>query len=235
MKKLVLLTALLGMMVVPAAADIVAGDLILIETLSLSTPDGTQDNTRADGNVWNAVDFADGGSGTLQLADDTDESVTINRTGTLPGGFKNSAGTLLSGLSWVASDVSVKNFHYQGTAGTPITFEIVGLNASLQYDIRMATAANLTSYNDQTVAVNGVANASSTDYDSYANSTGGSTLLDMSWDNVSLSSGKLTFSITDADYRATTGVISIEAVPEPATMGLLAIGGIAMLIRRKRK
>jgi hypothetical protein len=41
--------------------------------------------------------------------------------------------------------------------------------------------------------------------------------------------------VSMTDVQLYSGVVSIGAVPEPATAGILAIGGVAMLGRRFRR
>ncbi len=233
MKKLMILIALLAI-AGTASAALEVGDIILINAEGNSTADGTDEATHG-GNIWNLVDFADALTGSLQLADDTDEGVTIIRTaGNVTTGYKNTAATGLSGLSWVDTGVPVNLFQYVND-GLSSTFTISGLDNTLKYDIDFAGSGNTSAYDGQTVDVNGSSQSNYSPYDAAS----GTAPLDLSWTSVSLDgSDNLVFTITgNAADRATITALRIVAVPvpEPATVGMLGLGAlIALFVRRVR-
>ena len=236
MKKVLILTALLGLMVASAGAAMVEGDIVYIQAMSTSN-NGTTQATLANG-IWNRTDLTDLEAGAeLDLADGTDEGVNITRVTSTNLTKNNAHTTRQRTLSWVPSDSMSQNFQCNASDGAQIEFYISGLSTDFTYDINFTAGGNTSAYDGQSVAVNGVTGTNGANYSPYqASQDGQSGVLEVTWAGLSLDSNdRLTFVVDgNENDRPSVGMIRIEAVPEPATMGLLAIGGIGMLIRRKR-
>ena len=115
--------------------------------------------------------------------------------------------------------------------GRPFTITITGLDTGLTYDIVAVSAAGYARIDTFTV-IGAATSAPSPISRPDAVSDG----LFHSFSNIAASaSGVITIQVVDTSSSANpiaNGVL-LTAVPEPATMGLLALGGMAMLRRRR--
>ncbi len=245
MKKLITLIALLAI-AGTASAALEVGDIAKYIYTANGDSDGTGDFLEGT-ETWNDVDaYEVGKTGNLVLVDGTDEGMTVSIVNGATGAGNN-GGTAQSALPWAAnlSAGNVVRYMYDKNDGSThatyglndglLEFDIGGLDDSLTYNISITGNGNVTPrYADETVTVNGATGVNSINYDSYA--SGNTTGAEMTWTGISSVGGKLTILADAADgARVTLGMVQIEVVPEPATVGMLGLGAlVALLIRRIR-
>ena len=232
MKKLLVLTALLGVMVAPAAA-------VPIDNFNTRTAGDLINNQNAlEGDDWRTrngeVEFASIGttaSMALRLEDNGADGASAE--GNCGKWFQMSALGIGAGTYQLKFDYIVVSGG-QSVADMEITIaenngsiggndNRIGMSGGGTHAVKGLTTSDL---NDVSVFTN------SSDVADWTSFTSGNFTLDAAdtWVYIGFTGRDL--GETDGHY---IGIDNIEIVPEPATMSLLALGGIGMLIRRKRR
>ncbi len=148
------------------------------------------------------------------------------------------AGNLVSG----AGKVNLDGAAYVSTAlANTIATEITGGGSLTKEDIGTLTLTAVNSYTGDTTVAGGILSLAYDYLDDASNviiAAGG--IIDLTHGAVD-TIGSLTVDgtpytgiITGGDYAWITGTGSLQVVPEPATLALLAIGGLAVLGRKRR-
>jgi len=117
--------------------------------------------------------------------------------------------------------------HWVGTDGTVETITIAGLDDGLRYNVRLFAHGG--SDTGMSIDLNGTSIGPVSVFDRETNQA-----TDYDWSSVATTGGELQFSFnTPAGAPSIATAIVIEAIPEPATFGLMAAFGGAMLFVRK--
>lgn len=242
MRKTTLLAVLAILVWSGAANAVVIGDRMLVDVGTcwagdtLANGPTPEDGTAPDGNVWNNYQFGGQWNDPLPLKNTAGAGTTAtfralvvwNKCGTGHGGFPHNA-PMGDGLY---PETAMGDGRLWNEGGGIVVLE--GLDASLLYDIVCFGTADTNAPMDAGTFLNGV-----TTYTVGGTSIGLDTTDNLA--NVALFTGVPTDGAgtiqinVDADpgVDALLSVLDVTAVPEPATIGLLALGATA-LIRRKR-
>ena len=220
MKKTIGMAGMVLALAVGSQASIIEGDVIAID-FGATAPAVSN---------WNQISTSTLVIGDLQRLSDgapTGVGVAVTTSATFGQYINNVA----PGAGLGSTDASIYNDHLAAndlSAPDLITVTYSGLDDSLTYTLTggMARSGNTTAF-EQTYTVGGV------DYD-YTGTSG----VDAYAEYTGLSSvgGVLSFTVsdyTDSDL-ASISQMSLEAIPEPATLGLVtAFGGAVLFIRRR--
>ncbi|HEY8665318.1 MAG TPA: PEP-CTERM sorting domain-containing protein [Tepidisphaeraceae bacterium] len=172
-------------------------------------------------------------SGTAQNV--TFPNTTATLTVTAPGPTTGVTGSTvtLSNDTNTASDITIRNvvgsFLYQGgVSASPLTLGVSGLTPNGSY-VAQILAATDGSPRNMDVSINGVLQGSITGVSGNAR--------DFSASFTATGTGTASIVLQQtSDYTFLSGlVISSSAVPEPASLGLFAIAGAALLGKRSRR
>ncbi|WP_372798335.1 hypothetical protein [Pontiella sp.] len=221
MRKIIGMAGMVLALAVGARASIIEGDVIAID-FGATAPAVAN---------WNQISTSTLSIADLQRVSDgalTGVGVSVALSGTNGDYIKNAAPS--AGLG--STDVSIYDDHLAAndlTGPDFITVTYTGLDDSLTYTLTggMARSTGPAAF-DQTYTVGGI------DYDY----TGGGSAVDAYAEYTGLSSSGGVLSFTVSDYTdsdlASISQMSLEAIPEPATLGLVAaFGGAVLFIRRR--
>ena len=167
---------------------------------------------------------------------------------TVPDGQSLSAGglTFAFGTGWLGSFADGDPNNLQGdraftSTGVTGTFTISGLDTSKGYNIALITGSNDAGGFETDFTINGTTKTATAQP---VTGTGNGSLGFVEGDShvlfsgISGSTGSITFSVTDSVAEiSSNGVLAglqIEEVPEPSTTALLGLGGLALILRRRK-
>ena len=228
-KKLMMMIAML------AIAGIGVADVIKIDFGYASTPDHS-DQVTFNGEGWNRVGITVSDGANLQNTSGV-EAATCTLSST--GAFQTENVATDFTYDWVVDGASMED-GMKAAAGETTTFTITGLTGGTAYNISMVSERNKDAFEDTDYKVNGVYSTgdASKNWNSQTSEATISTgYVFMEWSNIAVTSGG-TLTITAASAageRALINGLRIEAVPEPATVGMLGLGAlVALLVRRIR-
>ena len=248
MKKGILLIALLAL----TAGISDAGIKVLVDFGPANDDDGRATSIPdINGNYWNSWRPTTGdtaipnGTAFVGTVVDTDNNATgigltmpnsFNCNGIKHGGLLAPDAGLLGDF---AIDTATEDYWFESTGGAAVT--INGLDPELTYNLRMFGTRETT---DTRITRYTVFDAAGSQYVDLQTSgagigTGGyngnnDTIVGLS-DLVPTAAGELTLDVSVVQGGfAYLGVLEVEAVPEPATFGLMSIMGVGLLFARRR-
>jgi len=206
------------------AATLVVGTEIGVDFGSIApTNNFNQINRTSDGSL---------GAGTLiNTSGDTVDNVGFSWSANNPW-FSNDDSLSFTGQPAVFNDSNTEDWMGISESGGPtgiITLTFSGLSDSLTYDLVIGARYDVNSNADTSWTVDGqtlLATATS-DTEAYRSFTG------LSTDGA----GNLVITGTGAGSRtdiATVSALHLTAVPEPSALALLGVGGMLILLRRRR-
>jgi hypothetical protein len=155
--------------------------------------------------------------------------------------------TFAFGDGWLSSFADGAPNNLQGdrvfTAnGVTGTFTISGLDTNMNYNLALIGASQTTGGFATDFTIGGTTKTATGEHETGTNANGALTFVEGSshvlFSGISGSTGSITFTMTDS-VDGTNGVLSglqLEgvAVPEPSTTALLGLGGLALILRRRR-
>lgn len=214
MKKILGIAGLLLALVAGAQADLIAGDVIKIDFGANESTDTT----------WNTYKI---NSGTLALTDQyaEDDGVTVTVTGADGNGLNNLDGSAYGG----SDDADVYFDHVFDNSGgeRAFTVTISGLDDDLTYDLFGGYLRDAGTF-ETTYTVGGTAYTYEF-ADGYVNAYN-------TYSDLSSADGVISFTVsgmTTSDI-ASISELTITAIPEPATIGMLGLGTVGLLAFRRR-
>ena len=232
MKKFVLLAVLVGLVVAPVSADIL---------VDFGKTNGNVASPDDNGNYWNEADKNDT---VADLVDDANSLTGISMAVSVESHTASNRGTTSPTGAFATYDMSVQNavgespsdeylYTNDATSTSTITFGGMTQGDELTFIIYGGAGYQTASYStryeatgngaavDQTIVTgtSGVANSS----------------LVASLTQTADAAGEIVVTIHRGDGSGFAQINAMQIVPEPATMTLLAIGGIGVLIRRRRR
>ena len=230
MKKTIILAVLLGLAALPATADVVTytgfdgtytatgGNTTVTQALSTS-PDHTWMDMNPSGGTGHADMYYAG-------------TITMSGTDDWWDGFVFGLRSSVDGKSArIENDINPSSLiEFDGTAADADISEISGMNFTIAYQIKLVDLpwnsgrAHLFLGANATAASEG-----SSDYDvSFTNVTANP--IDEFFLSIDAKAGRSTIATLSGTTSSTEWI-----VPEPATMMILAIGGIGVVLRRRKK
>jgi len=137
-------------------------------------------------------------------------------------------GTAVANLPGVYDDSNLWDW-MDATSNAPLTLTFSGLNDSLTYDLNIGQAWNINTANtNSTYAVDGQSATNAHD------STTGGAYLDFTGLSTD-GSGNLVITVTaSGGTDAAVSALVLTTVPEPSSAALLGLGGLALILRRRK-
>lgn len=230
-----LLSALLSL----AALSPISAQTILIDfgktgTASTTSPD-------VNGNYWNNVTSGTSGTSIANLTTTTNGSSGIQLTittafaNTGPDAYATLTGE--SSLGALNIGTAISDFVYVSTGSAVITFS--NLDSSKTYNFSLFGTRDTTTVRNTTYVVTGT-NSGTQTLQTSGTDLGGSGI---NYNDSTLAlingitpnaSNEITLAVSSAGLGY-LNALQISVVPEPAAMALLALGGTALLIARRRR